>query len=365
MERHKNWRIVENLDRTNGKLQKNGGFCLQSVLNTKTWKTRLKTQKVHRKRDKAEEQRYKIEEPVCDRGLTQGVWILFEQNEGQSWGKHHATENSVSAVRVLPRKLGEKTVKNKHNCTMEQGSDQRKQHRLEDSICNKSFVNTTELGFGRRGNRQINIMHQEDSVLAERVCHKHLEKKRRRTQKLHGKTGQRRGKTSQTRGSVYSESLLIQGFLTERVEARKHWIVLGKQRGRAEEQRNKIQDFVSAISETMSADPQRGRQVVNSGTAGNLVSTTVLRIGETRLRSQSERRLETTKYFQGSQKNYKNPMVSAKCSWFPTLLPEMRRTAIKFSDWLWNALSFQSRRSRHEKKSTKCPEWLKSFQLPE
>ena len=84
----------------------------------------------------------------------------------------------------------------------------------------------------------------------------------------------------------------------------------------------------------MSADPQKGRQVVNSGTAGNLVSTTVPQVGETRLRSQSERLLETTKYFQGSQKNYKNPMVSAKCSWFPTLLPEMRGTAIKFPDWL-------------------------------
>ena len=66
-------------------------------------------------------------------------------------------------------------------------------------------------------------MHQEDSVLAERVCHKHLEKKNGEGRRsCMEKTGQRRGKTSQTRGSVYSESLLIQGFLTERLEAQKH-----------------------------------------------------------------------------------------------------------------------------------------------
>ena len=170
-------------------------------------------------------------------------------------------------------------------------------------------------------------MHQEDSVLADRVCHKHLEKKTVKDAEVAWKTGQRRGKASQTRGSVYSESLLIQGFLTERLEVQS---IESKKRGRAEEQRNKIQDSVSAVSETMSADPQRGRQVVNSGATGNLVSTTVPQIGETRLRSQSERLLETTKYFQGPQKT----TVSAKCSWFPTLLPEMRRTAIKFPDWL-------------------------------
>ena len=42
-------------------------------------------------------------------------------------------------------------MKNKHDCTMEQGSDQRKQRRLEDSICNKSVVNTTEVGFWKKG----------------------------------------------------------------------------------------------------------------------------------------------------------------------------------------------------------------------
>ena len=63
------------------------------------------------KRDRAKEQLYKVEEPVCDRGLTQGVWILFEQNEGQSWGKHHATENSVSAVRVYHGNLEKKLWK--------------------------------------------------------------------------------------------------------------------------------------------------------------------------------------------------------------------------------------------------------------
>ena len=163
---------------------------------------------------------------------------------------------------------------------MEQGSDQRKQRRLEDSLCNESFVNTTELGFWKKGRQAENIMHQEDSVLAERVCHKHLEKKKVKDAEVAWKTWQRRGKTSQTRGSVYSESLLIQGFLTERLEVQSIESFL-KRRGRAEEQRNRIQHSVSAISETMSADPQRGRQVVNSGTTGNLVSTTVPQIGET------------------------------------------------------------------------------------
>ena len=60
---------------------------------------------------------------------------------------------------------------------------------------------------------------------------KHLEKKTVKDAEVGWETGQRRGNASKTRDSVYSESLLIQRFLTERLEVQKHWTVLGK-RGR-------------------------------------------------------------------------------------------------------------------------------------
>ena len=94
--------------------------------------------------------------------------------------------------------------------------------------------------------------------------------------KLHRKTGIEEAKHPKTRGSVYSESLLIQAFFTEEAGSAKTLLCSWKK------EHNTMQDFVSAISETMSADRQSGRKFANSGTTGNLVSTIVPLMGEAR-----------------------------------------------------------------------------------
>ena len=142
--------------------------------------------------------------------------------------------------------------------------------------------------------------------MAERVCHKRLEKE------MVNYVGAAWKKRAEQRQNIpNSRFCLRQKFVSGNITHRK----AGSERTLSHSWK-KGQN--RAISETMSADPHSERQIINSGTLGSLVSTVVTQMRETRLKPQSEKHRETAKCFQGSQRTTRIPEQVRSASSFPS-----------------------------------------------